>query len=200
MNTSNSPYSVFLDLGSVPDQGIERTLSPNMEERQAIAAWLRVQVVESLDATVHVKRRSEDHYAYDARFEAKLVQACVVTLEPVPAQLSGEFHRDFRVRPKASAKKRRHVEDSPAAVELSGLDDEESDWLDQHEIDLAAPVLEELTLALDPYPRAPGAEFDVLPEEAAIRDNPFAVLEKLKTGQKQPETAGKRAEGRGKRK
>ena len=177
MNSRPPPYSVFLDLGAVPDHGVERTLSPNAEERQVIARWLGVETIESLTATVHVKRRGEDHYAYEARFEAALVQACVVTLEPVPAQLSGEFRRDFRVRARSSAKRRRQTEETPASVELTDLDDDESEWLDQHEIDLAAPVLEELTLALDPYPRAPGAALEVPPEEAPARDNPFASLE-----------------------
>ena len=47
-------------------------------------------------------------------------------------------------------------------------------------VDLAAPLLEELTLALDPYPRAPGVAFAALKDEAAPTANPFAVLAKLK--------------------
>jgi uncharacterized metal-binding protein YceD (DUF177 family) len=199
MTPAKPPYSVFLDLGAVPDHGLERTLSPDAEERQAIARWLGVESIESFSATVRVTRRGEDHYAYEAQFEAKLVQACVVTLEPVPARLSGEFRRDFRVRPKTSTRKRKQAEESPASVELAGFDDEEADWLDQHEIDLAAPVIEELALALDPYPRAPGAAFAVPPEEVAAA-SPFAVLEKLKTEQKPAESPGKKAQPRGKRK
>ncbi len=53
--------------------------------------------------------------------------------------------------------------------------------LESSVIDLAAPVLEELSLSLDPYPRKAGVEF-APPEEAPARspDNPFAVLGKLK--------------------
>jgi hypothetical protein len=200
MNSTIPAYSVLLDLGSVPDHGVERTLAPNAEEQEAIARWLGVEAIDSFSATVRVTRRGEDHYAYEACFEVALVQACVVTLEPVPAHLTGEFRRDFRVRPRASGKKRRQTEETPASVELSGLDDEESDWLDQHELDLAAPVLEELTLVLDPYPRAPGASLKLPPEEAAVGDSPFAVLEKLKTAQKPAELAGKKAQARDKRK
>jgi hypothetical protein len=48
-------------------------------------------------------------------------------------------------------------------------------------VDLAAPLLEELSLSLDPYPRKAGVQF-APPEEAPAEEpnNPFAVLGKLK--------------------
>ena len=178
---SHPPYSVLADLGSIPDQGLERTLSPTAEERQAIARWLGVESLEHLEANVRVKRRGEDHYSYEARFDAPVVQSCVVTLAPVSSRLEGEFRRDFRVRPKPSSKRRRASDNDAPSVELTGLEDDEAEWLEEPVIDLAAPVLEELTLALDPYPRAPGAAFEAPPEEKTVEDSPFAVLEKLRT-------------------
>lgn len=180
MILTEPPYSVSFDLGAVTDAGMERTLSPSADERHAIARWLGVESVMALTAVVCLKRRGEDHYLYEANFEADLVQACVVTLGPVPAHLSGEFHRDFRVRREKSAKRLKQIEQAPASVELTGLDDHESDWLDQHEIDLAAPVLEELALTIDPYPKVPGAEFELPAQIPDPRESPFAVLEKLK--------------------
>src|SRR5262249_37897769 len=151
--------------------------------------------LESLTATVRLKRRGEDHYIYEARFDADLVQACVVTLAPVPAHLTGEFRRDFRVRPKSQARRRKALESAPPAVELTGSEDDEEDWLDEPLIDVAAPILEELTLALDPYPRAPGAAFETPQEERAAPDSPFAILERLKTGQESAGTPGKNTAG-----
>ena len=46
--------------------------------------------------------------------------------------------------------------------------------------DVAAPLLEELVLAIDPYPRAPGVEFETPQEPAETRENPFAALKSLK--------------------
>jgi uncharacterized metal-binding protein YceD (DUF177 family) len=196
MTMTAPPYSLFLDLGAVSDHGLERTLTPNGEERQAIARWLGVEAVESFTAIVRMKRRGEDNYLYEARFDVDVVQACVVTLAPVPAHLTGEFHRDVRVRPQTNTKKRRQAEDARVSVEATGLNDDESDWLDEPQIDLVAPLLEELTLALDPYPRAPEAEFQIPGEEAEPRESPFAVLEKFKAGEpsasKKPPNGGKR--------
>ena len=51
-------------------------------------------------------------------------------------------------------------------------------------VDVGEAVAERLALALDPYPRKPGASFDTPPEEpgdaSESRPNPFAALEKLK--------------------
>ena len=44
----------------------------------------------------------------------------------------------------------------------------------------AVPVLEEVSLALDPYPRAPGAKFEAPKDMEPARESPFAVLKALK--------------------
>jgi hypothetical protein len=47
-------------------------------------------------------------------------------------------------------------------------------------IDLGAIAAEHLALGLDPYPRAPGAEFADHIEDAARETSPFAALGLLK--------------------
>jgi hypothetical protein len=105
----------------------------------------------------------------------------VVTLAPVPSTLEGAFHRSFVLaarRPGA----RRGVPQEPRSrkIEVLTMDDDEPELLAGSDIDLAAPILEELALALDPYPRAPGAELPRTEEPAAPVEGPFAVLSKLK--------------------
>ena len=48
-------------------------------------------------------------------------------------------------------------------------------------VDLGALAVEFLILGIDPYPRKPGAVFDV-PPAGDPRNNPFAVLAALKKG------------------
>ena len=79
----------------------------------------------------------------------------------------------------------------PALIDLSAADDDDPELLDQPVLDLAGPLLEELSLALDPYPRAPGASFEVPPEPQAAAENPFAVLEKLKKAPAARRTPGR---------
>jgi len=172
------PFSLLFDLGASPDRGAEIALAPSEAERQAISHWLGTEAVESFKANIQISREGNDRYAYLASFEADVVQACVVTLEPVPAHLSGEFRRSFRVLPRKAARRRK--EPAPAEIDLSATDEDEPELLEGPIVDVAAPVLEELSLALDPYPRAPGAAFEAPPAEAIPSESPFAVLEKLK--------------------
>ena len=169
-------FSQIFDLASVPEKGIEVTLKPSEAERAAIAQWLDVIAVPGLSATIALSRRGRDFYAYEAAFEADVVQACVVTLEPVPGHLSGSFRRSFRIVSSTASKR---FEEGPGGeISLSETDD--PDVLEGTMLDLAEPVLEELSLSLDPYPRAPGASFETPGEGEAPPESPFAVLKALK--------------------
>jgi hypothetical protein len=117
----------------------------------------------------------------------------VVTLEPVASRLAGEFRRLFKVKPRPNARHRKRGTETVASVELSSLEDDEPELVDSASIDLAAPLLEEVSLALDPYPRAPGVAFEGPKEEESPADSPFAVLGRLKPGKGSQAGAKKRS-------
>jgi uncharacterized metal-binding protein YceD (DUF177 family) len=103
------------------------------------------------------------------------VQACVVTLEPVRAQLSEDFTVAFgAVRPAAEGEV------------IIGLDEEDpAEELTDGRIDLGEVVAQQLAVALDPYPRAPGADDRFAQsdqEESAAKggNTPFAALAGLR--------------------
>ena len=58
--------------------------------------------------------------------------------------------------------------------------DEMPDYFEGHEVDLSEAIIETVALALDPYPRAEGAELET-PEEPSIEEeiSPFAGLKSL---------------------
>ncbi len=84
---------------------------------------------------------------------ADVVQSCVVTLGPVPAHLEVDFEMSFS----ASA-----VE--PAVADLDPLAEEGPEPIPEGVIDLGEAVAQQLAIALDPYPRAPGASLEALEE------------------------------------
>jgi len=184
MSDAGPPITACFDLGTVRDRVVEVSVAPGPAERAAIARWLGIEALDSLKAVIQMSRSDADEYAYRGHFEADVVQACVITLAPVPAHLSGEIRRKFKVLERPSTRRRKSaIEPSaaiPAIIDLAAADEDSPELLDQPVLDLAAPLLEELSLALDPYPKAPGAAFDAPPEPSAPADNPFAVLEKLK--------------------
>ena len=184
MTEDDLPFARPFDLGTVRDRVVEVSVAPGEAERVATAHWLGVEAVGALKATIRLSRSGADEYAYDGSFEADVVQACVITLEPVPSHIVGEIHRKFRVLPRPSTRRRAAAAEPPAAmpavIDLAVADDDSPELLDQPVMNLAAPLLEELSLGLDPYPKAPGAAFEVPPEPRAATENPFAVLENLK--------------------
>jgi uncharacterized metal-binding protein YceD (DUF177 family) len=150
---------------------VRREFIADAEARKRIARALDLVSLEQLEATVVVKPWM-DGAEMTARWRASVVQTCVVTLDPLPAQLQGEF--TLKLVPEGS-------EAAPQAQNEITLDPQEADppdILDSDEIDIGAYVIEHLALELDPFPRTPGAEFEPPPSEQPA--SPFAILRKLK--------------------
>jgi hypothetical protein len=102
------------------------------------------------------------------------VQSCVVTLAPVPQSIDEEIAVRF-LPDDGKEEGAKEIE-----VYLDGEDPPEI--LDGQSIDLGALAVEYFAVAVDPYPRAPGADLSaVLPSEGADEppESPFAALAAL---------------------
>ncbi len=84
----------------------------------------------------------------EGRLSAKVIQACVVTLDPVMAEIDAGFTRMFSEAPPMVAPE----------VTLD-LEQDGPDPIEKGQIDLGEIVAEELALSLDPYPRGPDVVF-----------------------------------------
>jgi hypothetical protein len=175
MTDQQPPFERFFDLNRLSEAGYETTVSLGPEDRAKLALWADVSGVNRFDATVSLRRLSSARYAYAAHVEGDIVQACTVTLEPVSSSISLDFTRSLHLVP--------HVKktvDFSGELSAAAGDDDVPEEIDSTRYDLAAPLLEEFSLAIDPYPRAPGVAFDA-PEDAEERlESPFAALGKLK--------------------
>ena len=181
------PYTVPFELAGLSERGAELSLSPDAAERARIAAWLGALEVPRLDATIRLSRLDDDVYRYEADFTAEVVQACVVTLEPVPGMHSGRAERRYRVVAKRPRRSSRPPDIDPVDA---GDDEDAPEVMTGSLLDIAAPVLEEISLSLDPYPRAPGVSFEAPKDDDKTSDNPFAVLAKLKANPPEEPGAG----------
>lgn len=149
-------------------------------ERAALADRFGLVSLDRFHASFSVRRLRKDLIRVNGHIAASLVQACVVTLEPIPVEIAENVELDFS-----------ESEADPA--EEMDLDAEAADGpepLFGGMIDLGEVAAEQLGLAIDPYPRKPGAEIptewkaDPAAEpEPAAKVNPFAELGKLTKGE-----------------
>lgn len=159
-------------------QETEREIVANAAERERLAKRFGLLALERLSAVLHLTRGRSGVIEVRGRFEAAVVQACVVTLEPVTARLNESFTVAFGTGARAT----------PAVGEVViGLDeDDPPEELLDGRIDLGETVAQQLAVALDPYPRAPGAGEAFESSEsgghgAGSGASPFAALDRLRS-------------------
>ena len=133
-------------------------LEATSEECAALARRFGILSIESLRAELLLRPDPDGAVRVTGRLLAAVTQSCVVSFEPVAQQV---------------------VEPVTCRLLPSGQDpsegvDEIDDIPTEHDIaDLGEAIAEQLSLALDPYPRAPDA---TLPAEAQDAAGPFQSL------------------------
>lgn len=163
------PWSEIVRLNEI-GRGLSRRLEANEATRTRIARFLQLDGLGRLVADVTVAP-APIGWRLSGRFEALPIQTCGVTLEPFENPTDGDFAIDL-VGPEHAP-----AENGPDE-ELSLDSADPPDVVEDEKIDLAGYVVEQLSLALDPFPRKPDAEF-VKPDEGADV-SPFAKLAALK--------------------
>lgn len=168
-------FSRLVRVESIGSRAQVRKIEAREEERRSLAERLGLVALDGLSAIVELSRPAGDLVRARGHLIADVVQSCVITLAPVPAHIEADFGCNYAGggRPEAEV------------VDLDPLSEEEVEALTDGEIDIGETVAQQLAMALDPYPRAPGAAWpdQGQPEAGAAgeaRQKPFAGLERLK--------------------
>lgn len=149
------------------------SIEADAAERKALARRFDLPAIDHLSAELGLSRNGEVVMA-DGRMRAQVTQSCVASGEPVAASIDEPFRIYFTSEPDARR----------AGDEEIELSEEDCDvvFYDGASIDVGEAVAETLSLSLDPWPRAPGAE-EALKEAGVKRKEqvgPFAALAGLK--------------------
>jgi uncharacterized metal-binding protein YceD (DUF177 family) len=174
-HSDSQEFSRFVEADSVGSHRMERRISANPEERAALARRFELIGIDRLEAVFSLKRAGGGVIHVSGEIEAEVTQSCVVTLAPVPAKVKETFSADF-----ADEDRR-----NPADPDLDFEAADPPEPIRNGHIDLGELAAEQLSLALDPYPRAPGAAIPAQyrpdpeeDEEPARPVNPFSILKK----------------------
>jgi hypothetical protein len=173
--TTPAPFERVYDLSDLSAAGAEIAIEAKPDQRTKLGAWLEVESIEKFKAIVTLTKLAMNRYRYDAILKCDLTQASVVTLEPLKKRIEERFSRELHV-----AYRGRQTPDPDKELTLSAADDDTPEEIESSHFDLVAPLLEELSLALDPYPRAPEESFSLPEPPDAKPESPFAVLKRLK--------------------
>jgi uncharacterized metal-binding protein YceD (DUF177 family) len=149
-----------VSLDRIGPRGLDVTVEATPAECGALALRMDLPAIHALACSFHLDRVDDDVVVAHGRLHAEVTQTCVITSEDFDATVE----EDFRVR------------FVPEGTESDDIDPDADDEIpfQDNQIDLGEAAAEQLGLALDPYPRMPGAE---LPEPEEDPDpNPFASL------------------------
>jgi uncharacterized metal-binding protein YceD (DUF177 family) len=149
-----------------PDE-YRQEIAAGAAERAALARRFGLLTLERLVATVELRREAAGTILLRAAFAAEFSQECVISLEPVAGEVTGDFSLRY-----GAAESEIDIDDvagdGPAFEPLEG-----------EVIDIGEAVAQEFSLALPPFPHAAGVEIET---GAADRESggPFAALAGLR--------------------
>lgn len=175
--TVQEEFSRIFQVRKIPKDGLTATLVATPEECAALALRMGVLSCEAVRAELTMAKSDQDRRV-DAtgRLTAKVVQACVVSLEPVPETIDEPLDLLFLDESLIE-----DVADAEITIEDLLDDAPVPDPIVRGHFDVGAVIAEHLALALDPYPRRANAVFDApeIPDDQPKRANPFAALRVL---------------------
>ncbi|WDI30651.1 DUF177 domain-containing protein [Hyphococcus flavus] len=177
MNTENDDpeFSHKVDLGGLPRSGKAFRLVADNVSLERIATRLNVISADAFSCDLHL-RASRHEINITGKVTATLIRECVASLEPMEEVIDESFDVEFARSSPDNLRKEN--EDGEAVYEGEDIPPE----IHEGEIfDIGEFAVQQLALAMNPFPRMPGAQS--LAEVYGREDNvsPFAVLaEKFK--------------------
>ncbi|HVW72530.1 MAG TPA: DUF177 domain-containing protein [Rhizomicrobium sp.] len=171
------PLTHSYNLARLGNAGDAVTITADADQRAAIARWAGIVALGSLEAKIAISKLGASRFALAYRLTADVVQACVVTLEPVESRMNHSFTRELHF---IGPVRHKPVEDDSGPELILDSEEEGPEEIESLHYDLAGPLLEEFVLSLEPYPRRPGVEFSTQTGEQEKPESPFAVLKGLK--------------------
>ena len=169
----NHPFSRVLRVSDIPSSGRDIEATADAEEREVIAELIGAQQVERFGYQLRVAPAGREAFSVTGAVSAKIVQTCVITLEPLPFDIEQEIDVRFMVNRRSAQREDEPID--PHAPEIEELVDDA--------MDLGQLACEHLVIAIDPYPKQAGQHFkwegdDDVSEAAA--EGPFAELKRFK--------------------
>jgi hypothetical protein len=167
MSVMEQVFTRTIRAGHIKEAAQEHVVVADEAAREALARLYGLEGIALLRGAFVLRHEQGGAIAATLAMQARVTQTCVVTLEPFETRI--DERSTLRFVPARTLPEGEEEELDPETLEGPDEIPYTNDM-----IDLGAALAEQLALALDPYPRKPGAE---LPEEyRGEPENPFAAL------------------------
>ncbi len=176
------PWRVPIVVAQIPETGLHRDIEADGAIRNAVAEVGGLREVLLAQASFDVTPKTGGRFHVAGHVRARIGQTCVVTLEEIENDIDEPVDLIF-APPEL-------IPQMAALVDEAEESDEQSpdppEPIENGMIDLGRVATDALYLAVDPYPRKPGAVFEPVVEAGDPADHPFAALKRLKAAPKKP--------------
>jgi uncharacterized metal-binding protein YceD (DUF177 family) len=184
------PWRAFVNVAQIPDKGLHRDIEADGATRSAMADIAGLREIAFVRASFELSLRSGGRVHVKGQLTARIGQTCVVTLEPVENDIDEEIDLIFAPAEQI-IEMTEHFGGDDDDVETGEAElPEPAEPIVNGIIDLGRLATDVLFLAIDPYPRKPGAIFEQQITAADPEDHPFAALKALKSEPKKPKSGG----------
>ena len=179
---SGDPWRATVTVAQIPETGLHRDIEASPAVCAALAEIAGLREISSARAAFDLSLRSRGRVHVTGHLSARVGQTCVVTLEPIENQIDEEIDLIFAPEEQISPV----IDD--LGENAGGELPEPPEPIVNGVIDLGRLATDVLFLAIDPYPRKPGAVFEPHVTAADPQDHPFAALKALKGGPQMPKS------------
>ncbi|RFC65638.1 DUF177 domain-containing protein [Mesorhizobium denitrificans] len=159
-----SPVSFTVNVARLPQKGMPVRIDATEKQRAELAEVHELQQVDSFVANLLVAPWKRNGVKVTGRVQAKIVQSCVVTLEPVENKIDEEIDSVFLPE---SSKLGREGFGIGGEIVLDAEGPDSPETFSGDLIDVGALAEEFFGLGIDPYPRKQGASIEASEEEDA---------------------------------
>lgn len=166
MSEPQPEFSKVIELGDPGRAPKIFSLTANEDQCRKVAARLGALSISHFEGEVRISTTKTEIFV-DGAVKAQMVRECVASLEPVDEAVDDEFDIEFTRIPETKDEDETESEEDWRLPEVHLGDD----------IDIGELLVQQLSLAMDPFPRKEGATSlaDIYAKEEKV--SPFAVLQ-----------------------
>ena len=172
-----SPVSYEVNVRNLPAKGVTVTFAADPNQCGELARLHGLLSVEQFSAELAVRPWKKDGVQVLGRVQADFTQACIVTLEPLPARIDEEV--SAILVPEGSRLSR--IDDETVELVIQAEGDDLPEVFSGDSVDVGALAEEFFELAIDPYPRKEGSGLELPVQGEETDAGPlYEALKKLK--------------------